>query len=497
MGDLLLSTDHAQNEERIKQPYPSTATGASSAGSATRARAMTPDTIPQETESHGTRKSMHVTPEFVEGEEQAREDLAQVSTCSPVGETRMPKDLRQLRTKHRKLQRIRASYEEQRDRLRQEQDQMYAVDVQFLRKLQKVDLIALEDLRDFIADIIGHSEILQQARSAVATEQVKYEALETALVNKERELRDLESLAYRRTTTGSVGTLEQEEGLDAVGEVPTGSVANSQNAWRYQSFEGRRYLSQKGDVEILKEQLMDLRIYESEVTAEQADRRDAGLGPDDNLTAFLKGFDQQHDALVLRLRDAEETLARYKLELRIPEDSYFAPEGVSPAVSVFGQDSDADDNLNSANKSGEDRLTATAKAFLLPMSDSNSVYRLLEHESGGTVHKALSVNSWLLHRLRTSTSELGMLLAEHRKEGLQLEPDDFTRQVLANWLQDGTIQVLGLPSDAIDSHGYSMATVSGTPLNSKPTSENLLQISQQNVYSLQRRLNTRQAQTER
>lgn len=489
MGDSLQSTDYVQNEETSRPPYPTTTTRASSADSATRTRAMTPDTTPQEPKSQGLRTNVPDTPDSPEGGE-AREDVVEFSTCSSIGETRMPKGWRQLRTKHRELQRIRTSCEEQRDRLRGEQEEMYAIDAQFLRKLRKVDLIALEDLRDFIAELIGHSEILHQARSAVATEQVKYEALETALVDKERELRDLESLAYRRTTTGSVGTLEQEERLELVGREPTESVASSQHVRRYQSFEGRRYLSQRGDVGILKEQLMDLRIYESEVTAEQADRRDAGLGPDEELMAFLEGFDQQHDALVLRLIDAEETLARYKLELRTPEDSHFASEGVSPAMSLVDEDSDADDALNSAHRSEGGRLTTTAKAFLLPVSDSNPVYRLLEHEPEGSVHKALSVNSWLLHRLRTSASELGMLLAEHRKEGLQLEADDFTRQVLANWLQDGTIQALDLPSDAIDSHGYSMATGSGTPLKSKPTSENFLQFGQQNISSLQRRLST-------
>jgi hypothetical protein len=488
---------HVQKERKFERRFSDSAIGVSIAGTAERTETMTPDTTLQEVDRRKTRRYPHDTL-FRITETETKKDQARVRAPSSARELRNSKGWKQLRIKHWDLQDLRISYKKQRELLLKEQQEMCAIDDQFLRKLQKVEFVAFEDMKIFVVEILKHYEILQQARSAVALEQAEYEKLECKLVENEHELRDLESHMYRFTTAESAGTLEQQDEPMPGEEDPTESVVSSQNIQTNQSVEAQQYLSQKGDVDILREQLMDLRVYHSQVTAEQADRRDAGLKPDKALTVFLDGFDQQHEVLVLQVRDAEELLAEYENALRVPDDRYSQSEGPSHAHSLFGEDDYVDDSVLEAGRMEDDRLAATANAFLFSQSDSASVYGLLGIGSeDDSVGKALYINSWLLHHLRSSTGKVARLVAEHMKYGIQLEPSDFKEKVLANWLQDDNIPIYDLSRFAIHSHDYSMATVSGNTQNSRPASENVLQSGQQNAFSLQRQLSARHTQTER
>ena len=353
-------------------------------------------------------------------------------------------------------------------------------------------------MKDFVAEILKHFEILEAARSSVAFEEDEYETIERKLMDGERELRDLESRMYRSSTTDCVGASEAGNDRISVEEDPTESVVSSQNIRRNQSAEAQRYLSQQGDVDILREQLMDLRVYQSQSLAEQADRRDAGLDPDEELDAFLDGFEQQHEVLVQRVREAEERLAEYLDALQVPDDRYAVLEEPFRVQSALDDGECSDKSVHESRQVESDRAAAAAAAFLLSQSDSVSVYSLLKSAPEDMlVDKALYINSWLLHCLRSSTEEVVNLVAEHKNYDLQLEPKDFKHEVLTKWLQDETVHAFDFSRFANDSHDYSIATVSGNTQNSRPASENALQNGQQNDSSLQRRLSVRQTETER
>ena len=181
-----------------------------------------------------------------------------------------------------------------------------------------------------------------------------------------------------------------------------------------------------------------------------------------------------------RVREAETRLVEYWDALQVLDDS--VPE--EPVLDF--------------ELVGNDRAIAVAAAFLLTQSDSASVYGLLKSTPEDMpVDKALYVNSWLLHCLRSSTNKVGNLVAEHKNYNLELEPKEFKHEVLEKWLQDETVHTFDFSRFANGSHDYSIAAISGKTPNSRPASENALQNDQQNTTSLQRRLSARQTETER
>jgi hypothetical protein len=487
---------HAHEEAQFADQHQDSAIGASIAETATAKKAVISDTASR-SPSKQRRSYLHDA-RFHTAEAPATGDMIRASAVFPVGELPDLEAWRYLRSKRLDLQGVRVVCIEQREQLRAKQQELHTIDAQFVGKLHKVMFVALEDTKDFVAEILKHFEILEVARSSVAFEEDEYENIERKLMDGERELRDLESRMYRTSTEDPVGALEAEDDLMSVEEDPTESVVSSQNIRRNPSVEAQRYLSQQGDVDILREQLMDLRVYQSQSLAEQADRRDAGLDPDEDLDAFLNGFEQQHEALMQRVREAEERLAQYLDALQIPDDRYTVPEEPPGAQPALSDGKYFDKNGLESRQIESDRIAAAAEALFLSQSDSVSVYSLLKSASEDMpVDKALYVNSWLLHYLRSSTDRVVNLVAEHKNYDLQLEPEDFKREVLAKWLQDETVHAFDFSRFANDSHDYSIATVSSKTHNSRPASENALQNRQQNNSSLQRRLSARQTETER
>ena len=488
---------HAHEEAQLADQRRDSALGASIAETATAKKAVTSDTDSR-SQSKTRRSHLHDARSHT-ATTSATEDMTRASAVFPVEELPNLEAWRHLRSKRLNLQGVRVVCKEQREQLRVKQQELHAIDAQFVAKLYKVESVALEDMKDFVAEILKHFEMLEAARSSVAFEEDEYEKIERKLMDGERELRDLESRLYRTSTENPVGALRAEDDdLMSVEEDPTESVVSSQNIRRNQSVEAQRYLSQQGDVDILREQLMDLRVYQSQSLAEQADRRDAGLDPDEDLDAFLNGFEQQHEALIQRVREAEERLAQYLDALQVPDDRYTVPEEPPGAQPALSDGKYFDKNGLGSSQIESDRIAAAAEALFLSQSDSVSAYSLLKSASEDMpVDKALYVNSWLLHYLRSSTDRVVNLVAEHKNYDLQLEPEDFKREVLAKWLQDETVHAFDFSRFANDSHDYSIATVSSKTHNSRPASENALQNRQQNSSHLQRRLSARQTETER
>lgn len=382
------------------------------------------------------------------------------------------KDWKQLRIKHRKLRCVRIAYEEQRERLRREQEDMHAIDAQFIKTAGAIESVSIADMTNLKSEMLKDWETMQQARCAFAVEEAEYEKLEGRLCNLEGEVRDLESRIYRRMMTDSSETPEPEHEMLLTEDDLTESFISSCSVRRDISLEALNYYSQLGDVNILKAQLMDLKAYHFQAAREKVDRQEVGLEADEDLRLFLDSFDQRHDALCLQLTDAEKKLLEYENAPLTPEDDRSSPDELSLVHSLFGVDDyfaeDVDNGDLDARSVEDARLAATAKAFLFSPSDDFSVYRLLENQSDyQPIDKALYVNSWLIHRLRISTDDVDRLLAEHTNHGLRLEPDEFKRQVLAHWLQDGTIRACF----ALNYSDYSMSAVSGKAQKSRPASD--------------------------
>jgi hypothetical protein len=364
---------------------------------------------------------------------------------------------------------------------------MHKIDAQLMGKLDNINIefLNVEDVKEFVLEIKKHYQILPKARSTVASEEREYARLEGMLVQQE-DLRDLVSRTRRISAVESPDITEDEDELMYRDRDPTESVVSSQNIRRNESVEAKRYLPQKGDVDLIRDQLTDLQDYYSQIIEEEADRRDAGLEPDESLTAFIDSFDNGHHALATRLQDAETILADYKEALQELEDS---------AQSQFGEEEGSEDQV--LNNIEDTKLAAIATAFLSSQTDSLEVYKLLNTGSGGSpVDKSIYINLWMLNRLRTSPGRTARLVSQHEKCGLHLDPDDFRRQVLAYWLEDETAQAFEFPRFAADSHDLSIATASGNAQNSRVTSENAQEAERHKAFLLGKRETALHAETE-
>lgn len=363
-----------------------------------------------------------------------------------------------LQNQRHKIASTRLALGKQQKIWRSKRDDMHKIEAQLMRKLANVKNLNVDDVKDFVLEIRQHYHILQEARSTVASEECEYERIESMLVLQEEDLRDIESLEIQGSTAGSVEVSRDEDVPPSSDQDPTESVVSSGNIRRNNSVEARRYLSQKGDVDLMRERLMDLEVHHSQVTDEQADRRDAGLEPGEDLTVFLDNFINEHHALATQLQDAEKILADYKEALQETDDS---------AHSLFGEEGSEDRDLSKI----ENRKLADTAELFLTHSDSLDVYKLLDTGSGvSPVDKSIYVNSWMLHHLRQSPGGIARLISQHEKYGLHLRPDDFKRQVIAYWLDDETTHNIDFSRFAADSHGVSMATAGGKTQNSRAAS---------------------------
>jgi hypothetical protein len=214
------------------------------------------------------------------------------------------------------------------------------------------------------------------------------------------------------------------------------------------------YLSQQGNINMLKERLMDKDTEYFQVSEEEALRKELGLEPEVDAEGFLASFEAKREVLVMQLREAETVLANLEANLEEPEKVLFRgnpfadigeqPEGPSREHSLFGKDDYYDEYYDEGamERSGLEhgQVLAAAAALFPATKASQLVYADVGSDSTGMgVDKASYINSWQLHRLRQSTQEVARLIYEQKRVGVRLSPEQLDAKVLETWMHDGTM----------------------------------------------------------
>jgi hypothetical protein len=263
-------------------------------------------------------------------------------------------------------------------------------------------------------------------------------------------------------------------------------MADSETSFRIAKvdlpLERKRYLSQVGDVDLLRESLKNMEVEYSRVMQDKAMLDIIGQSLHRPDSIFLKTFDTQYESLALLLQEAEAKELELKhaqsgADVRFPNRNPVPTPAVSDVPpsythSLFGRYHYFDDNYGPAFANDGLESTTAAQEFLVPHGTRPSVY---ENVTGGldgeSVDKSSYVNAWLLHRAQTIPSEFARLLDLQIQAGVQPRPGEYTQLVLTLWPTTNIMQAHHARQHDDKSHETSTAPNDGHAQVSKPASD--------------------------
>lgn len=431
------------------------------------------------------------------------------SLLSSTARGKLNRGLATLIDKHTEVLAARVNTEESRTRLKVSRHALEKLDAQYMEKLENFS--ANDSVRQ-VARLKHDFGELQVARAEILALEGEYEEEATRLVQLEAELRNMESKIYNtlvKSTANSSGQPNEEfsEGDRLQQDLLESDVAERDMRLDHPP-EVRVYLSQLGDVNMLRERLMDKDTQHVQVTGEKTLREELGLEPEEDTEAFLASFEIEREALVTQLNDAENILATLAANLEEQEnlprrvnpfaDDGRRPEGPSREHSLFGKDDYQDDEAVERHNLANKQVLAAAEALLLSQEDSQLVYADVTIDADGmSINKASYINCWQLHRLRNSTREVARLIEEQQAFGVRISPEHLKAKVLETWMHDETIHSFDFPHLEVHARDLSMATHSGASRHSRPASDSPIRAWQTGERLMQRRLSISHAETTR
>ena len=405
--------------------------------------------------------------------------------------------------RHTEVLAARVIAQESRTKLKNKKRALDGLDAQYMENLEVFEKDSMEQLARLKQDL----QELKVARATIAALEADYEEKAKHLVQLEVGLRNLESKIYKLLMKSPANSIKTPtEGLSERRWTQEELSDSDVDEWEDKAEhppEVQAYLSQQGDVNLLKERLMDKDLQFVQVSEEKALREETGLNPDLDTEEFLATFEAEREVLAMQLNEAETVLAN--LAANLPEDtrlpnreSLFAefveyPDGPSREHSLFGRDDYYDEDA------GVDEQVMAAAAALLPSTEPLSpVYADSTNNATSTsIDKASYINSWQLHRLQHSTPEIARLLQAQEAEGVRISPQNLRAKVLENWMHDGTAHCHEFSHIEDHARGASMAARSGASCHSRPTSDPQYQAWQAIELLMQRRRSVSHAETTR
>ena len=440
-------------------------------------------------------------PEQPDKSHSLRSDEFNVS-LRPLTDERLAQRISTLIGRHTEVLAGRVNARESRTKLKNKKRVLDGLDAQYMEKLEAV----------FEKDSMGQLAILKQglqqlklARAEIVDLEAEYEEKANLLVQSEAGLKNLESKIYKSLVKSPSNSLRPSiEGISERRRSQQELSESDVDEWEVKVEhppEVQAYLSQRGDVNLLRERLMDKDLQFVQLTEEKTLRGENGLDPELDTEEFLATFEVEREVLATQLEEAETVL--FNLAANLPEETrlptrgrLFADfteqaEGPSREHSLFGRDDYYDEEAVA------DEQVMAAAAALLPSTEPFSLtYTDLTTDATSTsIDKASYINSWQLHRLLQSTREIARLLQVQEAEGLNFSPEDLRARVLETWMHDGTMQCDEFPHIEDHARGFSMAARSGASCHSRPKSDPQVQAWQAIEFLMQKGQSISHAET--
>jgi hypothetical protein len=343
---------------------------------------------------------------------------------------------------------LRYEVQEARSSLRHERETLNARDAQNIQKLRTAGTN-----RDFTEQdrLLGLLEELQTSRDILRPKEDDYERLEDQLNRKEWELKELERTLAGRSVSAEISLLGDDDIIWFEYNLEQGQWGPStHNGLLEDSPPMERYLSRKGDVEMLKEQLTEMQAEYTQLLDDEEIRAQLGLNPGADSREILEGFDKRRDALLREIFNVEEDVSRLQDALTNKDDILFSinrfyGDGPEASDQVFTEPLTPDHPYGLDIEGVTTESEALSRDPLL-LSPEESRKNEFVDTSDGNIHDGIStpryVNQWLLHILRRSIPEIQRFKStdELREVKLRHSREQIRDMALEWWFKDQSVR---------------------------------------------------------
>lgn len=392
---------------------------------------------------------------------------------SAMALARIRTKIRQLGEKRQGLLGMRVKAQEARNSIRLKRSALTELNARILQDIQRTAALGISDGPTPSPELVLD---LQEALDDLQVGEAELNATEDLLNRKEWELKEAETELYQSRDFRQADSLTDDSTSFSEEEVVETLPNSTVSAQPVRPPLETQYLSRKGDAQILKEQLLELRAKRAHFVEEERVRRSMGKTLDLEGQHFLKDFDTQHSQLEQDLFYAEEDIFKLQSMLdderdiryaashfdllpsdgdALNDDALLSEDGhlsdgaslsndtpttndVPPSKGVPLRDNASPSNVASLSMDvpvSNDGITTDP--LLLSKDAPSPSFSAVTQDSGQDRLSIVSyINAWLLHRLRRSSLEI--LLFKSYLRDMHLNGEQLRDLVLEWWPRDAT-----------------------------------------------------------
>ena len=204
-----------------------------------------------------------------------------------------------------------------------------------------------------------------------------------------------------------------------------------------------RFLSQTGDVDALREKLVDLNIERDQILADKEARDQFGLSLDEDSLAFLESYELQNETLLNELHNAEMVLKSLRQYLTEEDMNTMSAENDSQlrnGTEITPQEN-ASSSESASRQSQEPEYLGRTPVFPPWQTDPIQISQYLDEirpEVAGTtpIDPTDFINGWLLNELQSSPKRWKVFSSGLETLPAQLSSPQLYDLIQANWTTD-------------------------------------------------------------
>lgn len=327
---------------------------------------------------------------------------------------------------------LRLRVHEARSSLRHDRETLNNRDAQLVQRLRAA--IASNTLPKQ-ASLVDDLEDLQKSRDSLQPKEDDYNRLEDQLNREEWELKEMELRLYQSSGSAKITLLGDDDDLFSATFDPTDASSVSVRSGPAEtSSQTNRYLSRKGDANLLREQIAELRAEKSQIVEDEIVRKRIGFVLDEESRSFLDSFDIRLETLLEDLANVEEDVSRLQEALTEKDVMFLSNQFDSEGWDVSSP---------SATEAFLPDPATTELDFwrqdplLLPIDDQKD-----STSEAGPEHSdspPSDINRWLLHRLRRSIPEVRRYKSTEELKHLSLDQERIKDLALEWWYKDKSV----------------------------------------------------------
>lgn len=337
--------------------------------------------------------------------------------------------------------------QEFRSSLRHEREALNARDAKAVQKVRAA--VTSGDLKER-EPLLGLVEELQDSRDSLLPKEDDYDRLEDLLNREEWELKEMERALFNPNVSAQISLLDNDDVMWFENNLEQETMSASTQSGRVdESPPMARYLSRKGDAELLREQLVEMEAEQAQLAEEEQIRAQVGLSLDADSRAILEGFEKHRDALRREIKHVEEDISRLQDVLTNKDVVFFSinrfhensPEASSRSITELL----SQDNSYATDTEGvtTDTEPLSQDPLLLSYEEScqHDFVETSDENTTDDISTPRYVSRWLLHILRKSIPEIQRYKSTDalREVKLRYSREELKDLVLKWWDKDESV----------------------------------------------------------